>query len=190
LYDCKMPSIQVEVTGLADTLRELRKYDKELYDEISKTLKIAAEPVARNVGKEFLMNFTKGKGAPLERWHTTGGRVGKARMPAFNSAQAAAGVKPIVGAGRRVVGRETGILRIQQMNAGGQVFDGAGSANSGSQFVKNLDKHRVVKSKGNGFRSRVMYKAVERNLPVVEKAVRDAINSTNAIVQAKIVEGF
>jgi hypothetical protein len=176
--------IQVDVVGLKATLAELRTYDKELYKQIVDRLKTAAEPLARDVGRAFPMV------QPLTNWHSEGGRRGKKRMPPYNVSKAQKGVKPYIYSGNRFVGKDVGIMRIQQMDAGGQVYDGAGSANAGARFVQNLDKRRAVKSKGDGFRSRVMYKAVERGLPMIEDEVRKAITQTDAIVRARIVSGY
>lgn len=176
--------IKVDVVGLKETLAQLRKYDKELYKQIETELKASAQPIATAVGRAFPMT------APLQRWKMSGKRQGKSRMPPFNPSRAANGVKPVVYSGSRFVGKNVGILRIQQMDAGGQVFDGAGSANAGSRFVQNLDKRRAVKSEGRGFRSRVMFKATEREMPQVEDAVRKAIDDLNTLVVARIASGY
>ena len=176
--------VRVDAIGLKDTLAELRKYDKELYKKIADELKATAQPLAQEVGRAFPMV------SPLQRWHIEGGRKGKSRMPAYNPASAARGVKPIVYSGSKFVGKEVGILRLQQMDAGGQVFDGAGSANAGARFVQNLDKYRVTKSEGRGFRSRVMYGATKRGLPQIEDAVRRAIDDLNVLVVARITSGY
>lgn len=176
--------IKVDVVGLKETLAQLRQYDKELYIKIAEQLKGSAQPLATEVGRAFPMV------APLQRWKMDGERSGKARMPPFNPARAARGVKPVVYSGNRFVGKNVGILRIQQMDAGGQVFDGAGSISAGAQFVKNLDKRRATKSEGRGFRSRVMYGATKRGLPIIEDAVQKAIDDLNAVVVARIASGY
>lgn len=175
--------VKIDVVGVKETLAELRKYDKELYAKIADGLKGIAQPLAAQVGRSFPMI------SPLQRWHIGGKRVGKARMPAYNPSAAASGVKPIVYSGNRFVGKNVGILRLQQMNAGGQVFDGAGSATPAAGFVQNLDKHRVTKSAGRGFRSRVMYGATKRGLPQIEDAMKKAIDDLNTLVVARIVSG-
>jgi hypothetical protein len=101
-------------------------------------------------------------------------------------------VKPIVYSGNKFVGRNVGILRLQQMNAGGQVFDGAGTAMAnpaGDRFIKNLDKRSRVKSSGDGFRSRVMFPVTKKNLPMIEDAVAKAIGAQNERIRARLVQG-
>ena len=176
--------VMIDVVGLKDTLAELRKYDKELYKKVADQLKGIAQPLAQEVGRSFPMV------SPLQRWHFQGERRGKTRMPPYNPSTAARGVKPIVYTGNRFVGKNVGILRLQQMDAGGQVFDGAGSQSPRAQMVLNLDKHRTVKSQGGGFRSRVMYGATKRGLPQIEDAINKAIDDLNTIVVARIASGY
>ena len=176
--------VMIDVVGLKDTLAELRKYDKELYKQIADQLKGIAQPLAAEVGRSFPMV------SPLQRWHIQGGRQGKSRMPPSNPSTAARGVKPIVYTGNRFVGKNVGILRLQQMDAGGQVFDGAGSQSPRAQMVANLDKHRAIKSQGGGFRSRIMYGATKRGLPQIEDAINKAIEDLNVLVVARIASGY
>lgn len=175
--------VRIDAFGLRETLEQLRKYDKDLYKKVAAELQSVATPLATQVGRAFPMT------SPLERWAISGGRKGKSRMPPFNPNTAARGVKPFVYTGRRFVGKEVGILRLQQFDAGGQVFDGAGSQSAGARFVQNLDKRSVVKSAGRGFRSRVMYKATERGLPMIEDAVRKAIDNLNTLIVSRIIAG-
>jgi hypothetical protein len=89
-----------------------------------------------------------------------------------------------------------GLIRIQQMDAGGQVYDSAGSvtkggqgsmATAGQKFVSNLDKHLRIKSKGGGnTRSRIMYPFTEKNLPLIEKAIEISIRKIDGEVQKRL----
>jgi len=180
-----MTNVKVEFPGLPETLQHLRRYEPDLYKQIAEDLKTAAEPLARVVGSKFPQQ-------PLERWHKSGDRRGKSRMPPYKASAARAGVKPIINTNPRPrgIGNEVGILRLEQRNAGGQVFDSAGSANPSARFVMNLDKHRAIKSAGNGFRSRILFPAAKAQMSMIEVAVRRAIEKYDSIVQAKIVEGF
>jgi hypothetical protein len=178
--------VKVDVVGLKDLLADLRKYDKDLYKEVATSLKDAAQPLATKVGAAFPAK------PPLEYWHTTKSRRGKARMPGYQGDLARRSVKPIVYSGNKFVGRNVGILRLQQMNAGGQVFDGAGTAMAnpaGDRFIKNLDKRSRVKSSGDGFRSRVMFPVTKKNLPMIEDAVAKAIGAQNERIRARLVQG-
>jgi hypothetical protein len=88
-----------------------------------------------------------------------------------------------------------GLVRLQQMDAGGQVYDSAGSdiggargasASAGQKFVANLDKRLKVKTKKNKYRSRVMYPATEKHLPLIENAVEASIRKIDSQVQKQL----
>jgi hypothetical protein len=178
-------TFDIEIVGLQTLLSDLRKYDKDLYKFVATKLKTAAQPLANKVGAAFPAQ------APLERWHETG-RQGKSRLPGYSGSKARRGVKPIVYSGsNRFVGKNVGILRIQQMDAGGAVFDGAGSAMAnpkGNRFIANLDKRSAVKSRGNGKRSRVMFTATMKGLPDIRDAVAQAIDELNDLIVDNLVK--
>jgi len=178
-----MAEINIDITGLSETLTSLRQYEPDMYKTIVTNLKGSAEPLAREVGSRF-------PDKPLMRWHEEGGRRGKKEMPPYITAKARGGVKPVFSSGRRAVGREVGILRLEQKDAGGQVYDQAGAQNAGSRFVKNLDKHRAVRSRGNGFRSRILFPATKAKMPMIEQNVRMAIEQTNKLVSERLARGF
>lgn len=172
-------TLDIEIVGLQTLLSDLRKYDKDLYKFVATKLKTAAQPLATKVGAAFPAS------SPLERWHETG-RKGPSRLPGYSGSKARRGVRPIVYSGsNRFIGKNVGILRIQQMDAGGAVFDGAGSAMKnplGNQFIANLDKRTSVKSRGNGKRSRVMFVATFKNLPDIRDAVAKAVEELNDLI--------
>ena len=176
----------INTTGINETLRALRRMEKDTYDALRKEIVEAGKPLARVVGEAFPKNFTRGT-APLERWHKTG-RKGPSRLPGYNPAVVAAGVKPIAGTGLARSGGQR-ILRIQQINGGGQVYDSAGSRGS-SPFIINLDKHLRTKSKQRGFRSRVMFPVVKKNYPMIEAAVRKVVDKLEKQTERRLTEGI
>jgi hypothetical protein len=75
------------------------------------------------------------------------------------------------------------------------VYDTAGSnigaargsgASAGQKFVANIDKHLKVKTKQGRYRSRVMYPATEKHLPLIEKAVEVSIRKIDGEVQKRL----
>jgi hypothetical protein len=84
------------------------------------------------------------------------------------------------------------ILPTLILQSGGQIYDTAGSAiggggaNAGQRFVANLDKHSRIKSKGGRYRSRVMYPATKKYLPLIEKAVEVSIRKIDGQVQKRL----
>lgn len=180
--------IKVDVYGVRETLAELRKYDAETFKRIKKDLIESAKPAAAAVGREF-------PDEPLMNWHTSGGRLGsKSNLPPYNGASAKRKVKVVVSTRRPRGMNQYGLIRLQQMDAGGQVYDSAGavtkaargaSASAGQKFIANLDK-RSKQSAGNGWRSRVMYPETKKNLPLIEKAVEASIRKIDGEVQKRL----
>jgi hypothetical protein len=170
-------AVAIEVHGLKETLNELRKYEPELYKAIVNEFRTGTSPLLKAVGLQYPER-------PLKNWHQTAERVGKARMPPYTREKAQRGLRTVVSNNRR----NQGVVRIEQKDAGGQVFDTAGSR-SMSRFVKNLDKRNPTKSKPPKKRSRYLYTAVEANLHIVEDQLGDAIAKTDKLIQARIVGG-
>ena len=180
--------IKVDVYGVRETLAELRKYERGAYVIIEKDLKQSAKPAADAVGREF-------PAEALLNWHTSGGRKGKARLPEYNGAAAKSKVRVAVSTKKPTGVSQHGLIRLQQSDAGGQIYDSAGSvtsggrgagASAGQKFVSNLDKHLKVKSKSGKYRSRVMYPATEKHLPLIEKAIEISIRKIDGEVQKRL----
>ena len=180
--------INVEVYGVRETLAELRKYERETFNRISSDLKTSAQPLATVVGRAF-------PDEPLRNWHTSGGRKGKSKLPPYNGATAKSRVKIAVSTKRPRGNNQHGLIRLQQMDAGGQVYDSAGSvtkakrgasASAGQKFIANLDKRSVIQSSGEQYRSRIMYPFTEKNLPLIEKAIEVSIRKIDGEVQKRL----
>ena len=170
--------------GINETLRYLKEYEKDLYKTLRKDLVAKAQPLAQLVGSRF-------PDQPLSNWLRTGERRGKARMPPYMVGKAKAGVKPISGTGSSR-GKGQVILRIEQKNAGAQVYDSAGRGNyetSGSTFIKNLDTKSATKSKRGKTRSRMMFGAVKGNQKMIEEDVVDVIKKVDAFTTKAINAG-
>jgi hypothetical protein len=177
--------LKIDVHGVRETLAELYKYERDVYKTITDDLKLSAKPAADAVGREF-------PDKPLDNWHETGGRKGNSRMPAYSGISAKSGVSVVVST-RKPRGNNThGLIRLQQKDAGGQVYDTAGSAlkgggsSAGQRFVSNLDKHSTTKSRTGRYRSRVMYPATKKNLPLIEKAVEVSVRKVDAEVTKRL----
>ena len=180
--------MKLDVYGVRETLAELRKYERDAYNIIEKDLKLSAKPAADAVGREF-------PSEPLLNWHTSGGRKGKARLPEYNGSAAKSKVRVAVSTKKPTGIGQHGLIRLQQSDAGGQVYDIAGSnigaargsgASAGQKFVANLDKHLKVKTKQGRYRSRVLYPATEKHLPLIEKAVEVSIRKIDGEVQKRL----
>jgi len=174
---------RVEVHGISQALRELRRYDKQMYKDIEGKMRQSAGGLAAQVGSDY-------PDKPLTRWKSTPPkkrRGTKRPFPVYSSAAVRGGVQPKVQPSRRTVNNQRTILRIQQMTAGGAVFDSAGSRTN-NIFVKNLDTYAPTKgsSRVGALRSRVLYKAVDKRKDEVEGIVAAAVRITDKIVQSSI----
>lgn len=175
----------IEVHGLRELLVELRKYDKTLYKQIADRLIATAQPVANKIGSAY-------PNMPLERWHSSGGRLEtKSKMPPYNATAVKRGVKPIITTGR-ALGGKVGIMRMEQKNAGGAVYDAAGSrggvGRAGAQFIKNLDKHSSKNSTSGRTRSRILFPLTKAYIPEIQAQVRIAIEETNTMIKQQIIK--
>lgn len=174
--------VQVKVYGVVEAMRYLNRYEKDVYKEVKKSMNTSALPLANQVGGEFpdrvLTNWNGSH--PMKRR-----KEGKP-FPTYEAANARGMVIPKVGIGR-LRNNERNILRIQQMSPGGAVLDGAGSKTS-NIFTKNLDIYAPTKGTSviGKSRSRVLYKAVDKRMPMVEAVVAHAIELTNDAAQRAI----
>ena len=78
----------ISTTGINETLRALRRMEKDTYDALRKDIVDEAKPLAKAVGAAF--PTTK----PVERWHTTG-RRGPSRLPGYSPANLSKAGKPV-----------------------------------------------------------------------------------------------
>jgi hypothetical protein len=166
----------IKLHGLSETLRYMKSYEKEAYKTIQRDLKTIATPIAVKVGQGF-------PSKAMTRWKGTGRYNGTARnksgFPKYSQAAAVKSVKPAQSAGKKKAGVHP-ILRLEQKDAGGAVFDSAGSKSS-NRFVKNLDTYGEIKgsSQVGAYRSRVLFPATQGELPAVQlqlKVVLDQVN--------------
>ena len=177
--------------GISETLYYLKNYEKDLYDSLRKDLVNASQPLATLVGSHF-------PDEPLLNWHTSGGRLqSKSRLPPYLGSVAQKSVKPKAGSGSIRGGtRASVILRIQQNDAGGSVYDIAGSvtagargrgATAGQKFIANLDKNKSIQSKGSGGRSRILFGAIKANEAMIETDILEVIKKVDAYTTKAIM---
>jgi hypothetical protein len=181
---------EIKFYGVNETLFYLKNYEKELFAEFKKKLQDTAQPLTTLVASRFSTV------PPLSNWHTSGGRVGKARLPAYKPSKSS--VKAISGGFQRKTAKgEYAILRIQQNDGGAQVYDSAGSATKGllgkdatqgQRFIANLDnKQASVRSVGGKtYRSRIMFGAVKNNQHMIEEAVLKVVKEVDGYTTKRI----
>ena len=184
-------AFKVEFYGISQTLYYLKNYEKDLYETLRKDLVSKATPLAQLVGTNF-------PDEPLRNWHTSGGRLSSAsRLPPYMGGKAKSMVKPVAGRGSLSVRAKANvILRIEQKDAGGSVYDSAGSrtmarrgasASAGQKFIANLDKHLPRQSSGSKTRSRIMFGSIQANEKMIETDVLEVIKKVDAYTTKAIM---
>lgn len=176
-----MTNVRVDTSDLARVGKYLRRTEPDLYKQIAVQLRaggrVAAAAVAQNI-----------KQPRLTRWHKEG-RRGPSNLPGFAIGRAQAGVKPIASPTGRRKGSTTTILRIQQMDGGGAVFDSAGNKNQ-TMFSINLDGSSPIKARRGKIRSRSIYKGTKNALPLIEDNVAQAIAIAEKQISHAIMAGY
>lgn len=176
-------NVKMEVFGVADAMKYMRGFDKKAYNAILKEMRNSATILTTAVGGDFPQKtLTNWNGKPPTKRRNKD----KKPFPLYDAAAARGGVRPKVGVGK-LVNNERSILRVQQMTAGGAVFDSAGSKTN-NIFTRNLDTYAPTggSSRIGLSRSRVMYKAVDKRMNYVEAIVGRAIEITEEAVQRSI----
>ena len=169
---------EIKFYGISETLFYLKEYEKDLYTALRKDLVDKATPLAQLVGSRFPKEA-------LSQWHTSGGRLKtKSRLPPYMGAIAQSKVQAKAGTGSARGGtRASVILRIQQMDGGGQVFDSAGSKGGtgilGTRFIHNLDTKFGGRSVSGKTRSRILFGAVKGNQAMIEQDVLEVVTKIN-----------
>lgn len=170
----------INLTGLTETIKELRKYEPQLVKELQKSLKANAAPLAKVVGQQFPV-------VPLKNWIGQAGTRNKGGFPNYVASEARKSVKPVALRGGKNFNGAPTILRLETKSAGASVFDGAGRKTA-SQFVRNLDKHSKVRSKKNKIRSRVLYGVTHENKGMIEAGMLVTIKRIDALVQSHLAQ--
>jgi hypothetical protein len=177
-----MADTSVRVEGVGTVVKYLRDYEPEVLKQLRTDLQTTGRVIAANAAQGFALD-------PLERWHSGAERRGPSRMPGYNAARARAGVKPVTTLRPpRPGSRQAPVLRIQQMDAGGQVYDSAGSQ-SASRFIKNLDKRLRTKSVQGKTRSRVLFGGVKAQQEQIEAAFRLTTAKVDEYIERAILAG-
>lgn len=170
----------INLTGLTETIKELRKYEPQLVKELQKSLRVSAMPLAVKVGQHFPK-------VPLKNWVSDTGGRSKGRFPNYVASETQKSVKPVALRNGRNIGGAPTVLRLETKSAGASVYDGAGRKTA-SQFVSNLDKHSKVQSKKNKIRSRVLYGVTLGNKEMIEEGMLVTIKRIDALVQSHLAQ--
>ena len=172
-------STKVEVNGLADTLRTLRRVDPELRKTTIRRMKLAAKPMQAEAKKLFP------DASPLSGWGSWTGRSGNriTGPEGYDGGMVRKGVK-VAFKGSKARNSDTiPLLTLRQTSAAGVIFDIAGRKSSGNSpsgraMIARLDRFAPA--------SRVMWPTAERHMPEVVQGVRSAIDDMSEIINQEL----
>lgn len=162
-------SAKVEVNGLADTLRTLRRVDPELRKTTIKRMKLAAKPMQAEAKKLFP------NASPLSGWGNWRG--------GYDGRNVKRNVKVSFKGSKARNSNVIPLLTLRQTSAAGAIFDIAGRKSSGNSpsgraMIARLDRFAPA--------SRVMWPTAERHMPEVVQGVRSAIDDMSAIINQEL----
>lgn len=160
---------RLEVTGVRETIAILRQVDTELRKETVKAMRTAAQPL-----QAAARGLTPAQ-APLSRMARKGGTV-----QAYTR-KAVTGITIRYGGKFSRSSQTWPLLRLQQKDPAGTVFDMAGRRNPSSSLAQNLTARY-------GPPSRAMWRAADANLASVQDGVRRAVDEASATINRRIVE--
>jgi len=161
----------VEVSGVKEAVKELRKIDPELRKQFNKDAKKVAEPVINDAKSQYPSMYLSG----MSRIWT---QNGVAKFP-YSQSKAKSGVR--VKTDTR--GKAISIISITQNNPAAAIVDMAGKKGGGSargqRFIANL-----TAKAGNP--SRVMWPAFERNETEVTFQMTELVGEVMKTVEKAI----
>jgi hypothetical protein len=170
-----MMQVGVSIYGLKPVLETLRYVDRDLYNQTTKDIRKVSQPLVQKVKGDFPTSVLSGFMRPAQNSKRRGGA-----FPHYDVKKARQGVGVKIGGRKNQMTNSWPVVRIQQKNAGAMIFDMAGAKNRGGTFVKNLEKEKY------GRASRVMWKSVRSNLPLVEKNIKDAVEKVEKAINAQL----
>jgi hypothetical protein len=161
----------VEVSGVKNAIKELRKIDPELRKQFNKDAKEVVRPVIEAAKANYPATFLSG----MSRAWTQGG---KPKFP-YSQSKAKSGVRLKVD----TRGKAVSIINVVQNNPAAVIVDMAGKkggkSRRGEVFIANLTEKA-------GRPSRVMWPAFESNETQVQFAMVQLINSVMERVDKEI----
>ena len=163
--------------GVKDTVKALEQFDKNAVKEFNKLVNSEL-----NSAKKEAQGFVKSE-PPLSGWNTQPARNprtrGGAGWPAWDQSVVKAGIS--VTKAERKVRRDytTNAGALKNRSAAGVIYELSGRENKTGNFIKNLEG-----KVGNA--SRLVWRAVDKNRPKIEKNVEQALNGLKAQLQKNL----
>jgi len=168
----------IVLTGLKETLKALKEFDKDAVKEFTRTINSEL-----GNAKKDAQGFVKAD-PPLSGWATQPARNprtrGGAGWPAWDQSVIKGGIA-VSKAERRVRSDYTtsagGLLN---KSAAGAIYELAGRRNRTGNFISNLDNK-------DGDASRVIWKSVDKNRDRIEKNILEALEKAKEILRRNLI---
>lgn len=166
-----MALFNIDVKNVDKTMRQLKKLDSTTYNETLDTIKGAMNKAQTSARVRYPAN------TEIRGWVS---KKGNNKFPHYNQKQAVSGVKTVINKKTGKSKASYKIAALVQKNAGGVIYDMAGSKTAGKgragiQFIG------LLTSLG-GKASRVMWPAVRQNQTVIISAVKTATAKAERII--------
>ena len=182
----------VIVTGIAETIKGLKEFDKQALSEFRKVINKELRVAAQDAQQIAVGASSHGEGAPMSGWRTTppknprkttrGGRG----WPAWDVNEVVSGIKSSKSKGKVRGDYTTSAGALLNTTAAGRIFELAGrkagkssvsdKGGSGEQFKRTL-------SNRYGKASRMIWRIVDRDKPKIEKNFVEALDKAKASLQ-------
>jgi len=183
----------IEISGLAETLAAMRKFEPDLAKNLNKEVRAALTPVQKQAQAFFPSDISG-----LSNWMlaTKGRKINKStsafaavgHFPRYNKAIAARGIKIFLGQTRPNSRGFVTQYRISNITAAGAIYETAGRANgqsrrayksnnpeAGAHFIASMESPMAGKGKTRG---RALYKAWDENQGKAFLNVLKAVDAT------------
>ena len=175
-----MALFSIYVQNVDKTMRELKKVDVETYNASITTIQGAMSKAQTSARVRYPDSGYNTADGQMRGWVN---KKGTGKFPHYNQRQAMAGVKTVVNKKTSKSKSSYRIAALVQRNAGGVIYDMAGSKTNGNgragvQFVGLLTK---IGNKA----SRVMWPAVCQNQNAVISAIKEATAKAERIVNGR-----
>lgn len=164
--------LEVEVAGVADTLKELGRIDPMLRKEAVNVLRNALEPLAA-AARQFVPAF-----APLS------GMEHRGRLQ-WSAARVKAGIRTKVSTKANRSG-QIPLASITQTNPTGAMWDMAGKNTAGRENGTSGERMIFWMTARTGQPSRAMWRPVTRYKDITESAVRDAVSTIEDMLNTEL----
>lgn len=157
--------ITIQVEGVKETLKALRRLDPELRKEFNRNARQLVKPITDLAKSKYTVLPLSGF---RRRW-TTGGRT----LTPITIGRFRGGVTFKVDTSKK----RSSVFLVRQNNAVAAIYDMAGRSNRGNQLDQSLQ------AAGWGTASRVMWPAAEARIGEVRGALNDLVKEAEKIVE-------